>query len=74
MDALRRAVDRSIRLGDPLAEETTMGPLNNEPTAQKMDEHVGDALAQGAKLVAGGRARRRIPDGPLLAGDGALQA
>ena len=31
-----------------------MGPLNNEPTAQKMDEHVADALAKGAKLVTGG--------------------
>ena len=30
-----------------------MGPLNNEATAQKMDEHVADALERGA------RARRR---------------
>jgi len=54
VDALRAAVERSIRLGDPLAEETTMGPLNNEPTAQKMDRHVSDALERGAELVAGG--------------------
>jgi len=54
VDALRGAVERSIRLGDPLAEETTMGPLNNEPTAQKMDRHVSDALERGAELVAGG--------------------
>jgi len=43
-----------IRLGDPFANETTMGPLNNEATAAKMDEHVGDALERGATLVAGG--------------------
>jgi acyl-CoA reductase-like NAD-dependent aldehyde dehydrogenase len=54
VDALRGAVERSIRLGDPLAEETTMGPLNNEPTALKMDRHVSDALERGAELVAGG--------------------
>ena len=30
-----------------------MGPLNNEPTAEKMDEHVADALERGAELVAG---------------------
>jgi acyl-CoA reductase-like NAD-dependent aldehyde dehydrogenase len=54
VDALRGAVERSIRLGDPLDEETTMGPLNNEPTAQKMDRHVSDALERGAELVAGG--------------------
>jgi succinate-semialdehyde dehydrogenase/glutarate-semialdehyde dehydrogenase len=54
VEKLAAATAREIRLGDPLAEETTMGPLNNEPTAQKMDEHVADALAKGAKLVTGG--------------------
>jgi succinate-semialdehyde dehydrogenase/glutarate-semialdehyde dehydrogenase len=54
VEALQTAVQRSIRLGDPFAEATTMGPLNNEPTAQKMDEHVADALGHGARLVTGG--------------------
>jgi succinate-semialdehyde dehydrogenase/glutarate-semialdehyde dehydrogenase len=31
-----------------------MGPLNNEPVAAKMDEHVGDAAARGAHVVSGG--------------------
>jgi len=31
-----------------------MGPLNNEPVAQKMDEHVADALERGASVVSGG--------------------
>jgi succinate-semialdehyde dehydrogenase/glutarate-semialdehyde dehydrogenase len=48
------AVARDVRLGDPFAAETTMGPLNNEPTAAKMDRHVGDAVARGATVVAGG--------------------
>ncbi len=61
VDALRRAVDRSIRLGDPFAEETTMGPLNNEPTAQKMDRHVADALERGAELVSGGHRASGFP-------------
>jgi succinate-semialdehyde dehydrogenase/glutarate-semialdehyde dehydrogenase len=52
--ALRAAVAREIRLGDPFAEETTMGPLNNESTAAKMDEHVADAVGRGATLVTGG--------------------
>jgi acyl-CoA reductase-like NAD-dependent aldehyde dehydrogenase len=43
-----------IRLGDPFAAETTMGPLNNEPVAAKMDAHVADAVARGATVVAGG--------------------
>ena len=31
-----------------------MGPLNNEPTAEKTDRHVADALERGAQLVVGG--------------------
>jgi succinate-semialdehyde dehydrogenase/glutarate-semialdehyde dehydrogenase len=54
VDALRAAVDRSIRLGDPFAEETTMGPLNNEQTAEKMDRHVADAVERGAGVIVGG--------------------
>jgi succinate-semialdehyde dehydrogenase/glutarate-semialdehyde dehydrogenase len=54
VEALRGAVGRSIRLGDPFAEETTMGPLNNEPTAEKTDRHVADAVERGAELVLGG--------------------
>jgi succinate-semialdehyde dehydrogenase/glutarate-semialdehyde dehydrogenase len=54
VELLRAAVERSVRLGDPFAEETTMGPLNNGPTADKMDRHVADALERGAGLVAGG--------------------
>lgn len=45
---------RAVRLGDPLDERTTMGPLNNEPTAAKSDRHVKDALERGARLVVGG--------------------
>jgi acyl-CoA reductase-like NAD-dependent aldehyde dehydrogenase len=43
-----------IRLGDPFAAETSMGPLNNEPVAAKMDAHVADAIERGATVVAGG--------------------
>jgi acyl-CoA reductase-like NAD-dependent aldehyde dehydrogenase len=45
---------QGVRLGDPFDAATNMGPLNNEPVAAKMDEHVRDALDRGAELVAGG--------------------
>jgi succinate-semialdehyde dehydrogenase/glutarate-semialdehyde dehydrogenase len=61
VERLRSAIDHSVRLGDPLAEETTMGPLNNEPTAQKMDEHVADAIERGAQLVTGGSRAAGFP-------------
>src|SRR5262249_22062464 len=43
-----------IKLGDPLDDATTMGPLNNEDVASKMDDHVGDAVERGARVVSGG--------------------
>jgi acyl-CoA reductase-like NAD-dependent aldehyde dehydrogenase len=47
-------VEREVRLGDPLDDATTMGPVNNEPGAAKMDAHVSDAVGRGATVVAGG--------------------
>jgi len=47
----------AVKLGDPFDPNTTMGPLNNEPTAAKMDRHLADAVDRGARpLVGGGRA------------------
>jgi succinate-semialdehyde dehydrogenase/glutarate-semialdehyde dehydrogenase len=63
VERLTDGVESEIRLGDPFADDTTMGPLNNEPTAAKMDRHVADALERGASTVVGGaraaRATRR---------------
>ncbi|WP_341887130.1 aldehyde dehydrogenase family protein [Variovorax sp. YR752] len=44
-------------LGDPLHPATTMGPLNNAKVAAKVRAHVDEAIAQGARLLHGGRAR-----------------
>jgi acyl-CoA reductase-like NAD-dependent aldehyde dehydrogenase len=43
-----------VRLGSPFDEDTTMGPVANEPTASKMDAHLSDALEKGAEVVFGG--------------------
>ena len=51
---LARLVTERIVLGDPFAEATTLGPLNNAGVAEKMDEHVADALERGATVVSGG--------------------
>jgi acyl-CoA reductase-like NAD-dependent aldehyde dehydrogenase len=50
-----------VRLGDPFDPRTTMGPLNNEPTAAKFGRHVADAVARGAKLCCGGRRAAGFP-------------
>jgi acyl-CoA reductase-like NAD-dependent aldehyde dehydrogenase len=54
VELLARRVAERILLGDPFDDGTTMGPVNNEPVAVKMDEHVEDALARGASVVSGG--------------------
>jgi acyl-CoA reductase-like NAD-dependent aldehyde dehydrogenase len=54
VERLAGRVADEVRLGDPFAAETTMGPLNNEPVAAKMDAHVQDAVERGARVVAGG--------------------
>jgi succinate-semialdehyde dehydrogenase/glutarate-semialdehyde dehydrogenase len=41
-------------LGDPFDDDTLVGPMNNEPTARKMDTHLEDAVAKGAEVVVGG--------------------
>ncbi len=57
LEALSAEIAGTIRLGDPFDDATTMGPLNNEPTAVKVDSHVVDAVDRGAELVLdGGRA------------------
>jgi succinate-semialdehyde dehydrogenase/glutarate-semialdehyde dehydrogenase len=55
------AIQRSIRLGDPFNTSTTLGPLNNEPTADKMDLHVADAVKNGANVVLGGQRASGFP-------------
>src|SRR5579862_72982 len=51
---LARLVAEHAVLGDPFDDATTMGPLNNDGVAQKMDEHVADAVERGAEIVSGG--------------------
>jgi acyl-CoA reductase-like NAD-dependent aldehyde dehydrogenase len=44
-----------VRLGDPASKQTTMGPLNNRPVAEKMDRHLDDGVRRGAKILFGGK-------------------
>jgi succinate-semialdehyde dehydrogenase/glutarate-semialdehyde dehydrogenase len=54
IELLARRVAERVVLGNPFDDTTTMGPLNNEQVAQKMDEHVADAVKRGASVVSGG--------------------
>jgi acyl-CoA reductase-like NAD-dependent aldehyde dehydrogenase len=61
VEKLQRLVAERVVLGDPFADGTTMGPLNNAGVAAKMDEHVADALDRGAKVVSGGARANGFP-------------
>lgn len=52
---------RAVRLGMPLEEDTTMGPLNNPGVASKVRTHVEDAVRRGAALLAGGSPASGLP-------------
>jgi acyl-CoA reductase-like NAD-dependent aldehyde dehydrogenase len=61
VERLARRVTEHVLLGDPFADGTTMGPVNNEGVAGKMDEHVADAVERGASLVSGGARASGFP-------------
>lgn len=46
---------RQLRVGDPLAESTDVGPLIDSASAQRVEEWVREAVAGGAKLLCGGQ-------------------
>jgi succinate-semialdehyde dehydrogenase/glutarate-semialdehyde dehydrogenase len=48
------ATVKKLRVGDGLAGETDQGPLIDANALAKVEEHVADALAKGAKVAIGG--------------------
>ena len=57
---------KKVIMGDPMKEETDMGPLNNEPSAKKVDQHVSDARARGAKILVGGKRDRLFHEPTII--------
>ena len=45
---------KALRVGDPLDEETDMGPLCSEEVLARTKEHIEDAVDKGARVVLGG--------------------
>ena len=52
---------KTIKIGDPLDPNATMGPLCNEMTAAKMERHIEDAIKKGASLRFGGKRLEGYP-------------
>ncbi|NHC16202.1 aldehyde dehydrogenase family protein, partial [Motilibacter deserti] len=51
---------QALRMGDPLDEETQLGPLYSERGRDELHEMVEDARSRGARVLCGGE----VPDGP----------
>ncbi|WP_425053478.1 aldehyde dehydrogenase family protein [Psychromarinibacter sp. S121] len=60
VELLARAAGE-VRLGHPLEPGTTMGPLNNAASFDKMLSHMDDARARGAQVLAGGGTAQGLP-------------
>jgi (Z)-2-((N-methylformamido)methylene)-5-hydroxybutyrolactone dehydrogenase len=54
---LEKIVDRTrqIRLGDPMAEDTEMGPISNQPQLDKVLRYIEVAINEGARVACGGK-------------------
>lgn len=53
----------SIRVGDPLELSTQMGPVITPAAASRIRVHIDEAVASGARLMAGGSDPPRLPAG-----------
>ncbi|KAB0668702.1 NADP-dependent succinate-semialdehyde dehydrogenase [Oryzomonas sagensis] len=53
-EKLSAAVGR-LKVGDGLKGDTQQGPLIDMKAVEKVEEHIADALAKGARIVAGGK-------------------
>jgi len=51
---LKAAVDKT-RVGDGLTDDVQFGPLVNHAAVEKVEEHIADATAKGAKVISGGK-------------------
>ena len=47
----------ALKVGPASRDDSQIGPMINARAVDKIERHVDDAVAKGAKVVAGGRAR-----------------
>jgi succinate-semialdehyde dehydrogenase/glutarate-semialdehyde dehydrogenase len=58
----------AARVGDPIADETVLGPVSSEEAAIRLQEQVDRAVAQGATVVIGGSRNGAFYQPTVLAG------
>jgi aldehyde dehydrogenase (NAD+) len=53
-EAIAAAAVGQIKVGDPFADDTTLGPLVSDTQRTRVRDYIGVGIAEGAKLVTGG--------------------
>lgn len=53
---LKRAY-KQVNIGDPLSEDTLMGPLVTSTAVNQMEQAIAQAIREGGEIIAGGRVR-----------------
>ncbi|MCK5124843.1 MAG: aldehyde dehydrogenase family protein [candidate division Zixibacteria bacterium] len=61
-----RAAIKKIKMGNPLNDKTDLGPMVDIESAKRTEEWIKEAVAGGAKLLAGGKRRNRMLQPTLL--------
>ncbi len=56
-DFLKRAkpILKQYKLGDPMSDETTLGPLVSKSDLDKLEAQLADSISRGARLLLGGK-------------------
>ncbi len=57
---------QGLRMGDPMDEETDLGPMISEGEAQRVEEWIGQAVEAGGKLLCGGKRDGSFVEATLL--------
>ena len=67
-ELVQRIVDRvgALKAGDPLAEETSLGPIISEREAERIETWIGEAVDGGARLLYGGGRSGAFVEATLL--------
>jgi len=60
------AAAKKLKIGDPLDEDTDIGPMINTAAAQQTEEWVNEAVQKGGHLVTGGKRKGNIFEPTIL--------
>ena len=66
LDALKGPVE-SIKVGDPLAEDTRLSAMISETDAERVSSWIGEAVHNGARVVTGGHRQAAVFDPTVVA-------